>query len=174
MLLKNYIILCLALLLFSCKRRSTPFKEVQVPGSFSISVPVYMRPATDLLPGRRSAVQFANDSAEVYLFIIDTLRKNMKENNLHAFYDSMVVSNLGDSSLEQPVAKFAMVHGDSALFTERRAMLQSNRVIVFYRIEVVASPKRFYYIQLWTSLQHKGALKDDFDRILDSFTAANQ
>lgn len=149
-------------------------KEVQVPGSFSISIPSYMNPATDLLPGRRSAVQFANDSAEAYLFIIDTLRKNMKENNLNIFYDSMVVSNLGDSTMEQPAAKFVMEHGDSTLFTERKAMLQSNNTIVYYRIEVVASPKRFYYIELWTRLQNKDALKDDFDRILHSFTAVNR
>ncbi len=172
--IKNYIILFLALLLLSCKHRYVPFKDVQVPGSFSVSIPAYMAPASDLCPGRRSSVQYASDSAEAYLFIIDTLRKNMRENNLHSFYDSMVVGNVGDSGMVQPPARFAILHQDSTLYTERRAMLQSNGVVVFYRIEVVASPSRFYYIQLWTSLKNKAALKNDFDRILDSFTAVNR
>ncbi len=171
---KQLTALCLfTLLLLSCTHK-TVFKLVQVPGSFSVSIPAYMAPASDLCPGRRSAVQYASDSAEAYLFIIDTLRKNMRENNLHSFYDSMVVGNVGDSGMVQPPARFAILHQDSTLYTERRAMLQSNGVVVFYRIEVVASPSRFYYIQLWTSLKNKAALKNDFDRILDSFTAVNR
>jgi hypothetical protein len=164
---KAILAIALSGILFAACKHPTAFKEVQAPNLFTMQLPSYMHATAELFKGGKTCMQYENDSAQVYLLVFDTTRKGLTENTLKAFYDS-IVSNPDIKDAQIAPAKFAMLNKDSSMFTEMTGIAYG--VKTFYRILVVATPLRFYYVLLWTRDDRKEALKEDFDKILASFT----
>jgi hypothetical protein len=161
---------CLSLLIIACKH-STTFKEIDISNRYSIQVPAYMHVTDELLPGIAS-LQYENDSAKVYLLVIDTARAGMREGSLKAFYDSAVSQPALESAQISP-AKFMKVDGDSAYTSEMTGSLNgstADSMKVFYKIEVLASKDRFYQVLMWTRQSKADELKADMEKVLSSFT----
>ena len=156
----------IALGMAGCKH-ATVFKEIQVPGKFTMQVPVYLHAASDLYSDASPTLQYESDSAMVYMLVFDTARENLNEKSLKDYYDAIVGKPDGNGTHITP-PRPAMIKGDTALVSEMSAV--QNNIPVFYRIEVIATPSRFYYILLWCRADKKNKMKGDFDKVLDSFT----
>ena len=164
---KAILIIVICGVLFAACKHATIYKEVQAPNLFTMQIPSYMHATGELFRGGKPCLQYENDSAQIYLLVFDTSRKGLSESTLQAFYDSIVANpDIKDAKIAQP--KFAILNKDSTLFTEMTG--ESYGVRTFYRIQVVATPPRFYYILLWTKEEKKEAMKEDFDKIMASFT----
>jgi hypothetical protein len=163
-------IIVLSFLFVACKH-NTRFKEVQAPNLFTLQVPDYMHATGDLFKDGKTCLQYENDSAQVFLLVFDTTRKSISENTLKAFYDS-IVSNPAIKDPQIAPAKFAMLNKDSSMYTEMTGIAYG--VKTYYKILVVATPPRFYYILLWTRDDRKEALKEDLDKIMGSFADIKQ
>lgn len=162
-----FVLLAVAALWISGCKHPTVFKEIQVPGKFTMQVPEYLHAASDLFGGATPTLQYESDSAQVYMLVFDTARKNLNEKTLKQYYDSLVSRpDVKAAHIQPPMP--AMVNDDSALVTEMSAI--QNNIPVFYRIEVIAGPERFYYILLWCRADKKRKTKADFDKVLGSFT----
>ena len=169
---KNKIVLAIigfSLLLIAC-RHKTVFKEIDVNNRYSIQVPSYMHVTDELLPGIAS-LQYENDSAKLYLLVIDTAREGMREGSIKAFYDS-AVSQPAVESAKITSPEFKMVSGDSAYVSEMTGYLgnsTADSLKVFYKIEVIASRDRFYQVLIWCRQSSASDLKDDMSTVLGSF-----
>ena len=166
----NIIVIVAAGLWLSGCRRPTAFKEVQVPGKFTMDVPVYMQAATDLFGGNTATLQYESDSAKVYMLVFDTARQNLNERTLRQYYDSIVADpSVKNAHISSP--RPVMVNTDSALTSDMSAI--AGNIPLYYRIEVIATPKRFYYILLWCRSDKRRRLKKDLDKVMGSFTDIN-
>lgn len=164
---KAILIIAVSGILFSACKHTTSYKEVQAPNLFTLQIPTYMHATGELFKGGKACLQYENDSAHIYLLVFDTSRKGLSESTLQAFYDSIVSNpDIKDAKITPP--KFAILNKDSSMNTEMTG--DAYGVKTYYRIQVVATPPRFYYILLWTKEEKKDLLKEDFDRIMASFT----
>ncbi|HTB07200.1 MAG TPA: hypothetical protein VK806_09630 [Bacteroidia bacterium] len=167
------VAIALSMMVISCGHKTT-FKEIDINNQYTISVPAYMQVTNELLPGIAS-LQYENDSAKLYLLVIDTARSGMREGSLKAFYDSAVAQPALESAQITP-AKFKMLGGDSAYTSEMTGAISGqysgpapDSMKMFYKIEVVGSADRFYQILIWSQLSRAEDLKGDMDKVLASF-----
>ena len=166
-------VIALSLLFIACGHK-TVFKEVDINNQYTIMVPAYMQVTNELLPGIAS-LQYENDSAKLYLLVIDTARSGMREGSLKAFYDSAVAQPALESARITP-AKFKILGGDSAYTSEMTGAIAGqysgpapDSMKMFYKIEVIGSADRFYQILIWSQQSRAGDLKDVMDKVLSSF-----
>jgi hypothetical protein len=153
----------------SCKH-ATQFKEVLAPGLFTMQVPAYMNATSELFPGGKACMQYENDSLQVYMLVFDSTRKDITENTLKSFYDSVATQpSMQDAKLSP--AQLTTVDHDSAMISEMSGTQGNTKI--YYRIEVIATPARFYYMLIWCKEADKEAHKADFEKILHSFTDIN-
>lgn len=164
-----FVLLAFTVIGLSGCKRPTVFKEIQVPGKFTMQVPAYLHAANDLFNGVAPTLQYESDSAQVFMLVFDTARLNLNEKTLSDYYKAIVKPDVKGAYISSP--RPAMVNNDSALVSQMSAV--QNNIPTFYRIEVIATPKRFYYILIWCRQDKKNKLKDDFDKILNSFTDIN-
>jgi hypothetical protein len=165
-----FSLVCLAGMLIAGCKHPTVYKEVQAAGKFALQVPEYMRATAELFGEGKCSMQYENDSMQIYLLVFDTARKDLNEGTLKEYYDSIVAQpSVQGAIIASP--KPAMVNGDSALVTEMTATLSGTPV--FYKIEVIATPARFYYILVWCRKDRKDALNDDLNKVINSFTDLN-
>jgi hypothetical protein len=164
---KTISAIVLAGILFIACKHPASFKEVQAPNLFTMQVPSYMHATGELFKGGKTCMQYENDSAQIFLLVFDTTRKDITVNTLESFYDS-IVSNPAIKDPKIEPAKFAMLNKDSSMLTEMTGIAYG--VKTYYRILVVATAPRFYYVLLWTKEDRREALKEDFDKILASFS----
>jgi hypothetical protein len=156
----------LAILLFTACKHKTLFKEVQAPGKFTMQLPEYMQATSELYNEGKYCMQYESDSMKVYLLVFDTSRENLNEKSLNDYYDSIIAGPTSQGASVAP-PKSVFVNKDSTLQTEMTITL--NKTPVYYRIEVIATPRRFYYISLWCTMDKKEEREDDFDKIMESF-----
>jgi hypothetical protein len=153
------------LTLFSNCKKPTVFKEVQIGNLFTMQVPGYMSAGEGTYPFP-VAMNYNSDSAAVFLMVIDTLRKGMNENALKMYYDSVVNEPFIDSAKISP-ALLVKVNNDSAYTSEMTGVL--NGVKVFYEMEAIATPERYFMILTWGKKDNMESLKPDMLKMLSSF-----
>ena len=141
------------------------FKEVQVNNLFTLQVPAYMSAGTGTYPFP-VAMNYNSDSAAVFLMVIDTLRKGMNENTLKMYYDSVVSQPFIDSAKITP-AMLVKVNTDSAYTAEMTGVV--NGVSVFYEMEAIATPERYFMLLTWGKKEKMESLKPDMVKMLGSF-----
>jgi len=151
----------------ACKHpHITVFKEVQVPGKFTLQLPEYMHATTGIFNEGKPSLQYGNDSLNVYMIVFDTGRQNLNEKTLEQYYDS-IAPNSSDSGVVIALPKSEIINKDSALTTNMLA--SNNGSAAYYKIAAVASPKRFYYMMIWCKMNKKDSLNEDFSHVLGSF-----
>jgi hypothetical protein len=168
---KAFLFIAISCTLFAGCKHPTVFKEVQAPNMFTLQLPAYMHATNELFKGGKACMQYENDSAQLYLLVFDTTRKAIVVNTLNAFYDSIVANpDIKDPHISLP--KYAMTNNDSSMSSEMTGIVDSIKT--FYKIQVVATTPRFYYVLLWTRDDRKEALKEDLDKIMGSFSEIKQ
>lgn len=169
--MRKAIILSAGICLFiiACKH-PTPFKEVQSRKDlFTLQIPAYLNASDNMFPGK-SIMEYSNDSVSLNLLAFDTSRNDLREKTLEAYYDSTVSHPTIDSAqLEQP--KLIMINGDSVYASRMTGYF--NGVKLFYRIETIATPTHFIYILIWAKADKEKELKEDIDRVFNSFHDIN-
>ncbi len=166
-------ILVVALVLFaSCKHiKPTEFKEIEVNGLFSMQLPVYLHPTTDLMPFTSTNFhQYQDSVGKVCLLIFDTSRANIDIPDLKTFYDTMVSKTVLDSAQITP-AKLIMIDNDSVYRSEIAGI--HNGIWIFSEVETIATKDRFYNIVTWSSFDRREKLRDDMIKMLNSFHDIN-
>lgn len=164
------ITLMLCLLLSACKHKDVVYKEVESSKNlFTMQVPDYMA-ASNMLPGK-ATLQYSNDSVKLYLLAFDTTREGLNETTLEAFYDSTVSRPSVLEGATMDPRKFSMVSGDSAYITALHGSLQG--VLWVYKMEIIATPTRFFYIQACTREDKEKELNEVIDKMLQSFHDVN-
>jgi hypothetical protein len=168
--MRNYFaILLISMCLFACKH-PTVFKEIQSPGKYSLEIPAYMHATNELFGDNKTCLQYENDSMQVYMLVFDTARKDLNEKSLKEYYDSIVAQPaVSGAVIASP--KQVMVNGDTAMVTEMSAVL--NKTPAIYKIEVIASSQRFYYILVWFRQDKKKEIMPDIEKMLGSFYDMN-
>ncbi len=153
------------LVLFSNCKKPTQFKEVQISNLFTMQVPTYMSAGEGNYPFP-VAMNYNSDSAATFLMVIDTLRKGMNENTLEQYYDSVVTQPFIDSA---KISKRVLVkvNNDSAYTAEMTGSV--NGVQVFYEMEAIATPDRYFMILTWGKKEKMESLKPDMVKMLSSF-----
>lgn len=169
--MKNRILLFSSLItiaiIFSFCKKPTVFKELEVNNLFTLDVPYYFHPTTDLMPFEASNVhQYEDSVGKICLLIFDSSRAEIGLSSLRVFYDSMVVSPVLDSVRITP-PELIKVDGDSTYRSEMTGILNNARI--FSEIECIATKDRFYYIQTWSHLNRRGDLRPDMIKMLNSF-----
>ncbi|HTA28335.1 MAG TPA: hypothetical protein VK809_11130 [Bacteroidia bacterium] len=153
------------LTLFSNCKKPTQFKEVQIGNLFTMQVPTYLNAGEGTYPFP-VAMNYSNDSAAVFLMVTDTLRKGMNENTLEQYYDSVVTQPFIDSAKISP-RMLVKVNNDSAYTAEMTGSV--NGVKVFYEMEAIATPERYFMILTWGKKEQMESLKPDMLKALGSF-----
>lgn len=157
--------------LFSYCKKPTEFKEIEVNGLFSMQIPVYLHPTTELMPFTASNFHEYQDSVgKICLLIFDTSRMYIDIPDLKTFYDSMVAKTVMDSAMITP-PKFLLVDNDSTYRTEIAG--KHNGVWIFSEIETIATKDRFYNIVTWSSFARRDKLREDMLKMLNSFHDIN-
>ena len=152
-----------------CKHK-TEFKEVQIPGKFTIQVPEYLRATNDLSGAAKPSMQYENDSLKVYLLVFDTARQNLTESNLDAYYDS-IAPREGENGAKLAAPMHTTVGGDSAIITEMEASI--NGTPTYHLFGTIATSARFYYVMMWCTKQKRDSFKEDFKKVINSFSDIN-
>jgi hypothetical protein len=151
--------------LFSSCKRPTQFKEVQVANMFSMQVPEYLNATTGDLPFPVT-LQYSNDSAQIFMMVMDTTRAGMNENTLKMYYDSIVSQPFIDSATITP-PQLVKLNNDSAYTSEMTGKLHGIKV--FYEMEAIATKQRYYMVLVWAKADKMNELKPDMLKVLSSF-----
>lgn len=169
---KLFLFTVLLFLVITSCRHNPPvtFKEVQVPGKFSMQIPSYMEATTELFSGGKTVLQYQNDSLKVYIIAFDTGRQYLNEKTLRQYYDS-VAPRPNEMGASLDTAKYIKINGDSAIVVTMTASPSGSPA--YYKIATIATPARFYYFMIWCPLAKKEEMKDTFDKVLNSFHDIN-
>jgi len=170
-MVKRMLLLVVLAVNFSYCKKPTEFKEIEVNGLFTLQIPTFLHPTTDLMPFTASNFhQYEDSVGKVCLLIFDTSRTEIDIPDLKTFYDSMVSRTLLDSAQMTP-GKLVKVDGDSAYRSEIAGI--QHGVWIFSEIETIATKDRYYHIVTWSSFNRRDKLRDDMIKMLNSFHDIN-
>lgn len=172
MVKKLAALIMMAVLLSYCNKPvPTAFKEIEVNNLFTLQIPVYFHPTTELIPFSATNFHEYEDSVgRICLLIFDTSRTYIDIYDLRTFYDSMVGKTVMDSARITP-AKLIMLDGDSTYRSEIAGI--HNGIWIFSEIECIATKDRFYDLVTWSSFDRRDKLRDDMIKMLNSFHDIN-
>ena len=160
-----FIAFILMVAVFSCCKKPTKFKEIDVNNSYSLQVPAYLNSTDKLLPFTASNIQQYQDSVgKICLLVFDTSRIGI--GTLKTFYDSMVSNPVLDS-VKITLPELGQIDNDSVYRSEITGI--HNSIKVFGEIETIATKRRYYYLFSWSSLDRREELKPDMNTVLTSF-----
>src|ERR1700746_3008317 len=77
---RYYLFLFVVPFIFSACKHETVFTEVKVNNSYSILIPDYIQPCTDL--HKDASLQYQNTEKEIYAIVIDEKKITMQDYNL--------------------------------------------------------------------------------------------
>ena len=171
--MKRSVLFYLMVLLIAagCKHKpEVTYKEVQVPGKFTLQVPTFMEATTELFKEGKTSLQYQNDSLKVYLIGFDTGRNNLNEKTLKDYYDS-VAPRPNENGAVIDTCRYVKINGDSAIITSMIAAPGGNPA--YYKIATIATPDRFFYLMIWCPKNGREEMKEVFDKVLNSFHDVN-
>ncbi|MBL0330843.1 MAG: hypothetical protein IPP64_15900 [Bacteroidetes bacterium] len=154
----------------SCKHE-TVFTEVKVNNRYSMNIPDYLQPCTDL--HKDASLQYQNIEKDVYAMVIDEKKKTMQDYSLDYDLDTYFnniasqgfADNIKDGKVSIPGRQ--EIDGHKALIAEVTGKLENNEV--YYKLGLIETPYEFYQILVWTRASNKEELEPDFVKILESF-----
>jgi len=185
-LLSTYVLL---FLLYSCGEiggknvedlESSDYTTESALGLYEISVPKYMKEASDL--NMEASLQFNNIYKETYLAIIDEDKSDFMEayEELGAFDNSLsTIGNYRKIQLDYFMARLDVINQDvprqltidgmdaeQVEFTGRVADVDSD---IFYMMTFVEGRNDVYMIMTWTLANSKETYRETFYHMVDSF-----
>lgn len=168
---KRYI--CLLIVPFalgSCKHE-TVFTEVKVNNRYSLEIPDYLQPCTDL--HKDASMQYQNIEKDIYAMVIDEKKIMMQNYNLDYDLDTYFnniasqgfAENIKDGKVSIPGRQ--EINGHKALIANVTGKIENNEV--YYKLGLIETPYEFYQILIWTRAQNKEELEPDMIRMIESF-----
>ncbi|MGZ4054138.1 MAG: hypothetical protein ACXVPY_02245 [Bacteroidia bacterium] len=156
---------------FSACKRETVFTEVKVNNSYSILIPDYLQPCSDL--HKDASLQYQNTEKEVYAIVIDEKKITMQDYNLDYDIDTYfknIVSqgfedNIKDGKVSIPGRE--QINGNKALIADVSGKVEQKGV--YYKMALVESPYEFYQILIWTKAENKDKIEPDMIKMIESF-----
>lgn len=164
---------CLMLLPFYGITQSD-LKVFKVGHTFNVSLPVYMSKTGGL--NSAAALQYKNTVKDVAGFIIyDTKEElhlvEMEFASITEFYEEFIKDFLKDEeklTISQPVSKkkgeINYLECDASYYDKEVEME------IYYLVGIVETPKSYYKVLSWCSLQNKDKFKEDFQKIVYSIS----
>ena len=171
MMLNRYVlILIIAFAVASCKHE-TVFTEVKVNNRYSLTIPDYMQPCTDL--HKDASMQYQNIDKDIYILVIDEKKKTMQDYSLDYDIDTYFNNiasqgfseNIKDGKVSIPGRQ--QINGHKALIAEITGKIEENEV--YYKLGLIETPYEFYQILVWTRAQNKENLQEDITKMIESF-----
>jgi hypothetical protein len=147
------------------------FNLVNINNKYSIEVPEYMEPATELKT--EASLKYKNLEKDEYIIVIDESKSdfvhyNLKY-NLENYFKTVAaqpfISSITHVKISQPIKK--SVNGYNALEAELTGDINKNPV--YYKLVIIETGKRFYQILTWTGVDYKEKHLPDMDKSIDSF-----
>lgn len=154
----------------SCTKE-TVFKEVKVNDRYSISVPDYFQPCTDL--HKDASLQYQNTEIDIYAMVIDERKKTMENYSLD--YDiELYYNNIASQPFLETIkdAKISpagrqTIDGHKVIITEITGKIEQNAV--YYKLAVIETPYAFYQLLIWTRDDNREKYEPDMTRMIESF-----
>jgi hypothetical protein len=169
--MKRSLILLLLPLAFAACTKETKFNEVKINDRYSIEIPDYMQPCTDL--HKDASLQYQNVEKDIYAMVIDEKKVTMQDYNLDydidLYFNSIAsqpfLETIKDGKVSPPGRQ--QINGNKALVAEITGKIEANEV--YYRMCVIESPYQFYQLLVWTRAENKDKYLPDMIRIMESF-----
>jgi hypothetical protein len=167
----RFIFILIALFTFNSCKHETVFTEVKVNNRYSLSVPDYMQPCTDL--HKDASLQYQNIDKDIYTLVIDEKKKTMQDYSLDYDIDTYFNNiasqgfseNIKDGKVSIPGRQ--QINGHKALIAEITGKIEENEV--YYKLGLIETPYEFYQILVWTRAQNKEELAPDITKMIESF-----
>ena len=168
---RYFIFLFIIPLTFSACKRETVFTEVKVNNSYSVLIPDYLQPCTDL--HKDASLQYQNTEKEVYAIVIEEKKITMQDYNLDYDIDTYfknIVSqgfedNIKDGKVSIPGRE--TINGNKALIADVSGKVEQKEV--YYKMALIESPYEFYQMLIWTKAENKDKTEADMIKMIESF-----
>ncbi|MEO6883994.1 MAG: hypothetical protein ABI199_08220 [Bacteroidia bacterium] len=149
----------------------TNFNTVFVNSRYSIKIPEYFSPVSDLVP--QASLQYDNTEKEVYLVVITESKKDMQKYNLDydlkTYFQNIIQQPFTDSvqkgTISTPIVK--QLNGAKMMETSITGKVHDG--MVSYKLAVIETNTSFYQILTWTTADKMQKYGDDLQQIIDSF-----
>ncbi len=166
----KYLSFIFAIALLACKHQAK-FNNVNINNKYSIQLPEYMQPATELHTD--ASLQYKNEEKDIYTIVIDESKKEMRNYDLHYNLDSYFTAIASQTFIEfiehgkisTPITK--QINGSAAMVAEITGDINQNPV--YYKLAVIETDSSFYQILTWTNANNKQTYTHDIDQTIDSF-----
>ncbi|MGQ0827516.1 MAG: hypothetical protein ACT4ON_03870 [Bacteroidota bacterium] len=160
----------ISFVLASCQHEAV-FMEVKVNDRYSITVPDYLQPCTDL--HKDASLQYQNTEKDVYAIVINEKKITMQEYNLdydiELYFKSIAsqpfLETIKDGKVSIPGRQ--EIDGHKALIAEITGKIEGAEV--FYKLAVIESQYEFYQVLIWTRAEHKEKFEKDMITMIESF-----
>ncbi|CAN5427320.1 hypothetical protein BH10BAC1_BH10BAC1_09190 [soil metagenome] len=170
-MINRYILIVIVAFAFSGCKHEAVFTEVKVNNRYSLSIPDYLQPCTDL--HKDASMQYQNIEKDIYAMVIDEKKKTMQNYSLDYDIDTYFnniasqgfAENIKDGKVSIPGRQ--EIHGNKALIAEVTGKIENNEV--YYKLGLIETPYEFYQILVWTRAQNKAALEEDIVKMMESF-----
>lgn len=170
MLKRILFCVALSLILASCQHE-TIFTEVKVNDRYSVTIPEYLQPCTDL--HKDASLQYQNVEKDIYTIVIDEKKITMQgydlDYDLDLYFKSIAsqpfLETIKDGKVSIPGRQ--QIDGNKALIAEITGKIEQTDV--YYKLGVVETPYQFYQLLVWTRAENKEKYEKDMIRIIESF-----
>lgn len=155
---------------FACNQ-SAVFKEVKVKERYTISIPDYLKPCTDL--HKDASLQYQNAENGIYALVIDEKKKTMQDYDLNfdidMYFNSIAkqgfVESIKNGKISIPGRQ--QINNNKALIAEVTGKV--DQTDVYYKLAIIETPFTFYQILAWTSAENKEKYQPDILKMIESF-----
>lgn len=168
--MKKLVPLVILSLLVSC-RQETTFTEVNINNRYTIEIPTYMKPCSDIQ--KDASLQYQNLEKDVYAIVIDEKKVAMQNYDLSFTLDNYF-NSISSQGFSESIknGKISIpgrqeINGNKALIADITGRLEDNDV--YYKFAVIETPYEFYQVLTWTRADHRASLEPDMIKIIESF-----
>lgn len=174
--MKRCFLLFSVLIFFVACKKETTFNTITVNDKYSIAIPDYITPCTDL--HKNASLQYQNIEKDVYYMVIDERKKLMA--SYHLDYDiDLYYKNVASQAFIETLENGKInppgrqeIDGHKALISEITGDISGTEV--YYRMAIIETPYAFYQILSWTKSENKETYINDMIKFIESFNELPQ
>ncbi len=174
--MKKYFLFIPLLIFVNSCTKETVFTSVKVNEKYTIAIPDYLKPCTDL--HKDASIQYQNPEKEVYAIVIDERKKLMADYDLDYDLD-LYYKNIASQAFIESIKNGKIsppgrqeIDGHKALITEITGNI--NGTDVYYRMGIIETPYAFYQLLAWTRTENKEKYMADMIKMIESFKESPQ
>ncbi len=168
---KKFIFMFLLLLTFASCYFDAVFKEVKINNRYTILIPDYLQPCTDL--HKDASLQYQNTEKDVYALVIDEKKKTMMNYDLNFDVD-LYFNNIAKQGFIETIknGKISIpgretINGSKALIADITGTVDQTQV--FYKMGILETPFTFYQVIIWCRAENKQKYEKDMIKMIESF-----